>query len=202
MFFTYLALLLAYLRAWIASKIASRFTPQKTTDDLEIKRVLLFDDTTGDFEDVTWMHIRDTAGSNGSNGSVGLDTPPEFDRMEIRYTRRGKKYRAVVREGESREIVDGTCTRVSEIVSAKLLPSVEAVAEGAKNIDVTTRVRKYFGANKDFGGRVLKCHDIFPFDDPEYMADRFDTLRVAKVGSADGFSVRDFNFKANDAINP
>jgi len=201
MFFTYLALVLAYLRAWIASKIASRFASQQApAEELKIKRVLLFDETTGDFEDVTWMHNReDSAESTGSAGSAG---PPDSDRMEIRYTWRGKKYRAVVREGESGEIGAGKCTRVSEIVSAKLLPSVEAAAEGAKTIDVTTRIRKYFGANKDFGGRVLKCHDIFPFDDPEYMADRFDTLRVAKVGSTDGFSVRDFNFKANDAINP
>jgi hypothetical protein len=53
--------------------------------------------------------------------------------------------------------------------------------DGAKQVDVTQRLKKYAGPNKDFyesqglGVRVLDC---FPFDDPDHLAERFESLSI------------------------
>ena len=99
-------------------------------------------------------------------------------KIEIRYVVHGRKYRVVVRENENVHlpIRKELGLMKPNIVSASLL-----IKDSEEEYDVTKRVRKYFGQNNDFNsglGLKLFVQDMFPFDDHEDNAERFDALYI------------------------
>jgi len=104
-------------------------------------------------------------------------------KIEIRYVVHGHKFRIVVRENEKIHfpIRKELGLMKPNIVSASLL-----IKDSEEEYDVTKRIRKYFGQNKDFNsglGLKLFVQDMFPFDDHEDNAERFDALYI---GMSDG----------------
>lgn len=104
-------------------------------------------------------------------------------RVEVRYVLRQKKYRMILRPGETcafppyQEPAAPACRLPKGVLSARL--------QGPKgsdiDADVTSRVLKYQGPRGDFhAGLGLKTyvHDMFPFDDHQENSTRFSHLRV------------------------
>jgi len=104
-------------------------------------------------------------------------------KIEIRYVVHGHKFRIVVRENEHIHfpIRKELGLMKPHIISASLL-----IKDSGEECDVTKRIRKYFGQNRDFNsglGLKLFVQDMFPFDDHEDNAERFDALYI---GMSDG----------------
>lgn len=100
-------------------------------------------------------------------------------KIEIRYTFHGHKYRAVYRH-------DDECgfplPRGMKLVIAPKIKSACLIrrADG-KQFDVTERVRKYMGPDRDFhskSGLYVRVQDMFPFDDHDDNAERFEAVGV------------------------
>jgi hypothetical protein len=100
-------------------------------------------------------------------------------RIEIRYTFRGQKYRVVYRHDDE---VDFPLKRSMHLVIAPRVTSACLVRKAdGKHIDVTDRVRKYLGPDRDFHskhGLYVRVQDMFPFDDHDDNAERFETLAI------------------------
>ena len=99
-------------------------------------------------------------------------------KIEIRYIVHGRKYRIVVRENENIHfpIRKELGLMKPNIESASLL-----IKDNGGECDVTERIRKYFGQNKDFNsglGLKIFVQDMFPFDDHEDNAERFGALYI------------------------
>lgn len=105
-------------------------------------------------------------------------------RLEIRYAVKGHKYRLVLRQGDPvifPPYQDFWPARrgPSGIVSASLIRRRDQ-----KAVDVTDRVRKYSGPHADWHEGLsseLRLHDMFPFDDHDDNAERFECLRAWDV---------------------
>lgn len=128
-------------------------------------------------------------------------------RMEVRYTFGDAKFRSVVRpEGSFRwppasDEEEDVATRSHRIHGPRGILSAHLVASsGVSMVDITSRLRKYAGVLADYGNNVLRAHDIFPYDDGDWMADKFSYIRIIEVNAVQGIVVRTVNFVANDAI--
>lgn len=114
-------------------------------------------------------------------------------KMEIRYVHRNMfghetKYRTVVYEGDAHEIsippVRNDCPGTIEppIIQCMLMPSDNGTEdEPRKQIDITKRLLKYMGPNRDFGPSALKVFELFPFDDPDQFRESFRGIQVTDL---------------------
>ncbi len=98
-------------------------------------------------------------------------------RIEMRYKFHGKKYRAVYRHDDEQDFPPKRQMRLvfaPKVSSACLIRRVDG-----KQIDVTDRVRKYLGPDRDFHSKLglyVRVQDMFPFDDHDDNAERFEAL--------------------------
>lgn len=126
------------------------------------------------------------------------DAPPPWDavedatgwprsRLDVRYLLNGKKYRRFC-SGEQQQQPTSTSEdppvvpsmgtdRKARILSARLLPFPDGTL-GAQPVDVTSRIQKCAGPNRDFGGGTVTVRDAFPFDDHDDNAARFRCIRI------------------------
>lgn len=104
-------------------------------------------------------------------------------RMEVRYTFRHKKYRLVLRPGDTctfppyHEPSAPACRLPKGVLSARLQGPLGSDID----CDVTQRVMKYQGPKGDFHaglGLKVRLHDMFPFDDHADNTTRFSHLRM------------------------
>lgn len=104
-------------------------------------------------------------------------------RVELRYVFRHKRYRMVLRPGDScqfppyQDASAPACRLPKGVLSARLQGPVGSGID----CDVTARVLKYQGPRGDFHaglGLRVALHDMFPFDDHADNAARFTHLRV------------------------
>lgn len=104
-------------------------------------------------------------------------------RVELRYTFRHKKYRMVLRPGDTcpfpmyAEPSAPACRLPKGVLSARLQGAVGSNID----CDVTHRILKYQGPRGDFHaglGLRVKVQDMFPFDDQADNAARFTHLRI------------------------
>jgi len=134
---------------------------------------------------------------------------PEWTKwkLEVRYTHLGEKLRHILRPGDSMELPpshpDATDKKITKkpsgILSASLVP--RPGIDGAKEVDITNRLRKYAGATRDFGtSNEVRAHDIFPVDDNVHSAERFDAIRIIKTHPVDVVRVENVNFSGNGSI--
>lgn len=98
-------------------------------------------------------------------------------RADVRYMAHGKKYRMVLRPGDTCEL-----TEVPERHRGgpKGVMAAELVGEEA-TVNITRRVLKYQGPQKDFHrgmGLRVGVTDMFPFDDADELKLNFQTMRV------------------------
>jgi hypothetical protein len=96
-------------------------------------------------------------------------------RVEVRSCFRGQKHRTVLRPGATYD-PDWHVERCRgpRILRAVLVPRE---GSGATPMDVTDRVSRYAGQDREFGG-VREVADMFPFDDNEDNAARFAGVSV------------------------
>jgi len=85
------------------------------------------------------------------------------------------------------------------ILAANLVERKECT--DAKSVDLTKRLQKYEGVLRDFGARKLRSHDIFPFDDNEYAAERFDTLQILRTHPEKIVAMQTVDFARNGDVN-
>ena len=124
----------------------------------KVTRVLAFY-SDGSCDYVSW----DPKKFEGS-GWEGLDC----DRLEIRVVRKGKKRRVVLYPGD---LCDPEFPPPQKhiVINARLLPRSHV---GATAVDVTTRVQKYMG------NTLKSVHHMFPWDDHDDNAARFEMVRI------------------------
>lgn len=138
---------------------------------------------------------------------LGWDPHDPTFRAEVRYAYTNMfgtetKYRMVLRTDDPcpwPPCFDRSRTKpFSGILVAQLLPLPE-VEEEAAAVDVTRRVAKYAGPNKDFHsheGLALKTCDILPFDDLEWVTKRFGILRLLD----ERLNIRELDLRENPLL--
>ena len=109
-------------------------------------------------------------------------------RLEVRYTMAGCKYRMVLRPGDVCVFPPPPRRATSMGFPLAVLTAMLEDHDGTTDVDVTTRVLKYAGPNRDFHGTRVRVRDLFPFDDHDDAFLRtpflkvFDTLaRTTKI---------------------
>ena len=121
------------------------------------------------------------------------DTPLK---VELRYTYTNSfgyatKYRMVLRRGDAcvwPPVVASTTLGgggLRGILAADLVPRDPQIAAP---VDLTRRLVKYAGPNKDFhagDGLTIRACDVLPFDDMDAVKERFGTLRLLKASLAE-----------------
>lgn len=122
-------------------------------------------------------------------------------RVEVRYTLRHKKYRMILRPGDSapwppyQEPLAPACRLPKGVLSARLQGPLGSDID----CDVTQRVMKYQGPRGDFHaglGLSVRLQDMFPFDDQLDNRLRFTHLRIMDTTAR----LHDFSYASNDAI--
>lgn len=89
---------------------------------------------------------------------------PEY-RVEVRYVSHGRKMRYIFRNGE---IVHFPPRRLLELKCRESISSAHIkYIDGGRPHDVTKRVLKYEGPNRDF--MSIRVRDMFPFHDTDEM---------------------------------
>lgn len=153
------------------------------TPEWSVQQLLLFDEDTHDLLDASDIHI-DTYLEDIAH--LYPDVPNW--KLEVRYRHYSSKFRRVLRPQDPHWTFPPPRTKgPGGILLATILPV---------GLDVSARVRKYHGPDHTFGGS-LKAHDIFPFDDNDFNAERFETLQILWLGR--GFKA--YDFKKNDALH-
>ena len=122
-------------------------------------------------------------------------------RVEVRYTLRHKKYRMILRPGDSytchpyQEPSAPACRLPKGVLSARLQGPLGSDID----CDVTQRVMKYQGPRGDFHaglGLAVKLQDMFPFDDHVDNTIRFTHLRIMDTMAR----LHDFAYATNPAL--
>lgn len=127
-------------------------------------------------------------------------------KMEIRYVHHNTKYRAVYRSLDqfawppvSSSDKGSAMSPPDLLLSAQVSNVPSANVEGM--YDATKRIKKYEGPRRDFGGRTLYCHDIFPMDDPDALARQFGKLVLVSLDCSLGRIVtKSVDFSKNEPI--
>jgi hypothetical protein len=196
-----------------------RFPPPDYTppeSDWKITKVLAFsedEDDLGNVPDPDFSDVTEWFSFEMWENDVE-DVFPEWTKwkLEVRYTHRDEKLRHVIRPGDSMDWPpshpDATehehklhelTKKPSGILSASLVP--RPGIEGAKEVNITNRLRKYAGTTRDFGtSSEVRAHDIFPIDDNVYTAERFDAIRIIKTHPVEIVRVENVNFAENGLI--
>jgi DNA-directed RNA polymerase beta' subunit len=130
-------------------------------------------------------------------------------RIELRYKVNNKKYRAIIRTNDNvtfpfrKEMgINLKPTLVNALLILKDTDNHTHIAHGSgsgSGHDVTDRIVKYFGPNRDFNvnkGVVVYVQDMFPFDDHEDNSQRFSVLRLHM--SDDKYY--DFDYALNEQV--
>ena len=118
--------------------------------------------------------------------------------IEIRYTFRGHKYRVIFRDDDD---LTFPLPREMGLVLAPKLVTAYLVRRDDETFhhDVTERVRKYMGPDRDFHakhGAYVHVHDMFPFDDNDDNSERFSSLRmVLSTGK-----ILEFDYASNPVV--
>lgn len=128
-----------------------------------------------------------------------------FWKVEVRYSFRGAKFRAVVRNGQSFAFPPCSDIEARSINPGRgvLCRAFLETVDPPGGLDITARVAKYQGVCRDYGGRLLECHDLFPFDDHDHDAGRFGILTIDTLGIVGGrpvFSAQTYDYANNDVI--
>lgn len=97
-------------------------------------------------------------------------------RVEIRYAFRGNKYRVVYRHDDEESFPPPRDMKL--VVAPKITMACLIRRCDGKHIDVSERVRKYAGPDRDFHSKSVRVQDMFPFDDHDDNAERFEALGV------------------------
>ena len=205
--FDVLAIWTQVLWAWVAN-LFHLHVKKRCVDipEWSIVSAHVIDDVTGDFGDISnrfhlWTWEEDVM------DEFGWDNP----RVDIRYLHTsplGKvtKYRMILRPGDfcmfpplrpKNPLAGG----LRGIISATLVPY--AHIPDAREVDVTTRLKKYAGPNKDFyhaQGLEVRVLDCFPFDDPDQLAERFESLTILDSSRLVSQEMYVFSLKTNDRI--
>ena len=93
-------------------------------------------------------------------------------RLEVRYRVGTQKFRMVLRPGDVCVFPPPPRARGFP------LTVLAASLHGSIDVDVTHRVLKYAGFNRDFHGTRVTVRDMFPFDDHDDNAQRYTHMRV------------------------
>lgn len=162
------------------------------------------DDVTNDYRDITAWFDPETWESCVEE-YLGWKAP----RVDVRYVHTSPlgnvtKYRMIVRPGDECIVPPPKTTSgmaFRGIISATLIPY--AHCDGAKQVDVTRRMKKYAGPNKDFyetQGLEVRVLDCFPFDHPEQLVERFESLSILDTSRLLSQEMHVFSLKQNDRI--
>lgn len=98
-------------------------------------------------------------------------------RIEMRYTFHGKKYRAIYRHDDEETFPPKR--GMTLVVAPKMTAACLIRRADGKQIDVTDRIRKYLGPDRDFHSKkrlYVRVQDMFPFDDHDDNSERFEAL--------------------------
>jgi hypothetical protein len=129
----------------------------------------------------------------------------ENPRVDVKYIHTSPfgvvtKYRMILRPGdpwtfppEKQQLL-----ALRGIISATLVP--HAHISDAREVDVTRRLKKYAGPNKDFYEGRVRVLDCFPFDDPVHLAERFESLHVLDTSRLLSQEKHVFKLKSNDRL--
>lgn len=140
----------------------------------DVYKVVALNEETGDDANVTaWFDPEEWEESVRVATRWGTD---RF-RVDVRYVAHGKKYRLVLRPGDSYALSDAPERHRG---GPKGVMAAELVGDEA-TVDITRRILKYQGPMKDFHrgmGLRVAVTDLFPFDDPAELKVNFLALRV------------------------
>ena len=128
-------------------------------------------------------------------------------RIEVRYSINDKKYRVVIRDNDVKlPIRKELGVKKHDLTSALLILRDDHISMNQHGSgsgcghDVTDRIRKYLGQNKDFNacnGSVVFVQDCFPFDDQYDNSQRFSVLRLHFTNG----KYYDFDYEQNDKLS-
>ncbi len=109
---------------------------------------------------------------------VQAQIPWQKYRIEVRYEFNGEKYRIVYRPDD---VMEYPPRKAFGFVRAPHLVKAVCVSNDGDDYDVTKRVRKYLGPERNFhSSKGVRLHlwDMFPFDDHEFEAEYLSHLRL------------------------
>lgn len=168
--------------AWAVATAAYRVTVLQAflqTAEFVVYKVVAFNDDTGEHRKVTGSFV-----PGAWEATVRKETAWTTDklRVDVRYLSQGKKYRMVLRPGDTCSFADlpEPPSGPAGVLSAELLHR----EEGAASTNVTARVLKYQGPGGDFQagmGHRVGVSDLFPMDDREDLREGYEGLRVMHV---------------------
>jgi hypothetical protein len=173
---TYALIFYAIVRHYLSSLLRFfRSNPRPSY----VYRALLLDDQNADFVDVTqWMISDDKRQILQNWEELVRETYPEWEtwRLEVRYMYLQRKYRLVLRPGDTLEWPPSTekILGPTGVLSACLIPKD---GDPSGEVDITARVKKYCGPDFAFKYGV-RIRDMFPFDDIETNAAHFAAVRM------------------------
>lgn len=132
-----------------------------------------------------------------------LDDTTETDavKLEVRYFFRNSfgfqtKYRMIIRDTtnhipwppEKKMVHPSNGGIIPPILNARLLSSRPT----SNVIDVTRRVEKYLGHNKDFNSVSIRPLDLFPYDDPDELRQNYCFLEVTDLWDKHVFAMHEY----------
>lgn len=122
-------------------------------------------------------------------------------KIEVRYFYQNvfgfmTKYRLVCHEGDHLEIPPPRVVHKDDrpINPPVLQCLLFSSHPGIKPLDVTHRVMKYMGPNKDFGSTPFRVFEMFPFDDPDEIQKEYSVLVVFDLWNKTAFKMDDTLF--------
>ena len=161
---------LCFAWVWLKATWRSRLGAHDDYHRPKIVNVFAFSDDGESYRDITREFHAETW-----ERDVKALTGWTHYRVEIRYTMHKRKFRMLLRPGDTckwppphEHAMKGPRGIFSATLSGK---------NGARR-DVTKRLAKYCGPHGDFHQQIVHVHDCFPFDDCEYEAEVFETLRI------------------------
>ena len=163
----------AFLKAAWRFYIVARFLHNT---DFAVYKALAINEDTSECAKVTAVFDRENW-ENSVRIATGWTTPRI--RADVRYMAHGRKYRLVLRPGDAcafAAVPERHRGGPKGVMAAMLRARGDLVG-----VDITRRVLKYQGPNKDFHSAMnLKVGvlDMFPYDDAEELKDYFHTLYV------------------------
>lgn len=165
-------------------ELAKVFLWRSNVPEWSVQQLLLFDEDTHDLLDASQVRV-----DFYKDDIAHLYPDVPNWKLEVRYRHYSTKYRCVLRPGDPCTWTFPPQRRQGPggILLATILPV---------GLDVSARVRKYHGPDHTFS-HGLRAHDIFPFDDNDFNAERFETLQILWLGR--GFKA--YDFKKNDRLH-
>lgn len=142
--------------------------------ECDVYKVVAVNEETGEDRNVTAVF---DAGEWEESVRVATRWFSERIRVDVRYVAHGKKYRLVLRPGDSYALSEAPERHRG---GPKGVMAAELVGDEA-SVNITRRILKYQGPLKDFHrgmGLRVGVADLFPFDDPNELKVNFQALRI------------------------